>query len=189
MTVTSNDIANQALQLIGDNTPPVSGNSPTWDGSPAGIALSKLYAPCVAAIARQFGWDFGRNTVTLALSGNTAPFPYTYEYLYPGNGVQIWQISPGALTDKNNPLPIQWATGNALVSSVQTKVIWTNQASAQAVYNNNPSEATWDTLFREAVVRLLASELAGALPARPDTAQSLLESATAFETAGEARDS
>ena len=187
MAVTSNDIANQAIQLIGDNQTFVTGEAPTFDNSTAGKALQKLYSACVATVQRQFGWDASRNNVALSVSGNAAPFPYLYEYLYPGNGIQIWQLKPASLTDNNNPLPVQWSIGNALVSGVETKVVWSNLASALGVYNNNPSEATWDPGFRESVVRLLASELTVAIAGKPDTAQLYLESGEGFETVAEQR--
>ena len=185
MTVTSNDVANQAIQLIGNNVRPVTGNAPSFDSSTAGVALAALYTPAVQTIGRQFGWDFSRNLVTLTTTGNT-PFLYTYEYLYPTNGVEVWQVLP-ATVDANNPLPVTWTVANTLVSSVQTKVIQTNAANAKAMYNNAPTETTWDPLFREAVVRLLASELSMALFGRPDSAESYLQSGAAFESLGEAR--
>lgn len=188
MAVSSQDVANQAIQLIGDNTPLVTGNAPTFDSSPAGVALQKLYVPTVRTVGRQFGWDFARNNVTLTASGNVSfPLGWANEYLYPSNGVEIWQLMPAALTDPNNPLPVNWAVGNTLVSGAQTKVIWSNQAAANAIYNNAPSESTWDPLFRESVVRLLASALAMALEGRPDTAAAMLESGEMFERAGEQR--
>lgn len=187
MAVDSNAVANQAIQLIGDNQPPVSGQNPTFDVSTAGVALQKLYGPCVQTVGRQFGWDFARKTVALTLSGNTAPAGYAFEYLYPTNGVEVWQLEPATFTDPNNPQPVNWNVGNAVVSSAQAKVIWTDLASARATFNNNPIEALWDPLFREAVVRLLASELAMAIAGRPDTAQSYLESGAAFESIGEGR--
>ena len=188
MVATSQDVANEAIFLMGDNQPPVTGAAPTFDSSPAGVALSYLYVPCVQAVARRFGWDFARNTVALAPTANTPPFPWSYEYYYPSNGVEVWQLLPASLADPNNPLPLNWDVANAVVGSVQTKVIHTNFANAQAVFNNAPSEATWDSLFRATVVRLLASELAIALAGKPETSQTNMESASAFEAAGEARD-
>lgn len=188
MTVTSNDIANQAIQLIGNNQPPVTGNAPSFDSSPAGVALSKIYDACVATVARQWDWDLARNTVSLELSGNAAPFPWGFEYLYPTNGIQIWQIMPLSIEDPNNPLPVNWVTANNIVGGIQKKVIHANLEEALAVYNNNPNENTWDPLFRESVVRLLASELAMALAGKPDTSNDLLKSGAAFETIGEGRD-
>ena len=188
MTVTSTDIANQAIQLIGDNQPAVTGVYPNFDNSAAGNALNRLYGPAVQTVGRQHGWDFARNTVALTLTGNTAPVPWAYEYLYPSNGVEIWELMPATLTDPNNPLPQNWVVANTLVSAVQTKVIQTDLVNATAIYNNNPNENTWDSIFREAVVRLLASELALAIAGRPDTAEQLLQSGAAFETIGESRD-
>lgn len=188
MADTSNAVANEAIQLIGDNQPVVTGNAPNFDSSPPGVACKYLYVPTVRAVGRRFGWDFARNNVALALSGNVAfPLGWAYEYLYPGNGVEIWQLMPAALADPNNPLPVNWAVGNTLVSSVQTKVIWSNQQAASALYNNAPNESTWDPLFREAVVRILSSALAMALEGRPDTAAAMLESGEMFERLGEQR--
>lgn len=187
MALTSNDVANQAIQLIGDNNvPAVSGQAPIFDTSPAGIALKNLYASVVQTVARQSGWDFARHTVVLAATGNAPPFPWTFEYGYPA-GVEVWQLMPSVLADPNNPLPVNWVVANAVVGSAQVRVIHTNLASAQAVFNNAPTEAAWDSLFRESVARLLASELAMALASKPDSAQSYLQSGGAFESIGEER--
>jgi hypothetical protein len=188
MPVASNDVANEALQLVGDNAPQVTGQNPTWDQSPAGLALQRLYGPVVATVQRQWGWDASRSTIALTATGNTPPDPnWSEEYTYPANGIQVWQLLDPSNTDPNNPLPVNWSVGNNQVAGVQTKVIWTNVATALCTYNNNPSEATWDPLFRESVVRLLASELATALEGRPETAQVMLESGGAFETIAEGR--
>jgi hypothetical protein len=186
MAADSNDIANQAIMVMGDNQPPVTGKYPTFDNSTAGLALQKLYGAVVRTVARQFGWDFARQTVALALSGNVAPLGWLFEYLYPGI-VELWQIQPGTITDANNPLPQNWSVGNVLVAGLPTKVIWSNLANAVGTYNSNPSEAVWDPLFREAVVRLLASELSMAIGGRPDLGQALLETGGAFESIGEGR--
>lgn len=178
MTVTSNDIANQAMNLMGNNVSPVTGNAPNFDNSAAGKALKYLYSPCVATVQQQFEWDASRKEASLTLSGNAASLGFTYEYLYPTNGIQVWQIRNPALADPFNPVPENFVEGNAVVGSAQARVLWTNVASAKIVYNNNPTEDDWSPGFREAVVRLLASELAMALAARPDTAQGLLDSAS-----------
>lgn len=188
-TDTPTTIVNSAILLMGGDQAPITGVAPNFDNSIAGKAAANLYGPCVATVGREFGWDFARNIVALTATGNTVPLPWTFEYLYPGNGVQVWQLLPATLVDPNNPLPINWTIGNTLVSSVQTKVIWTNQASAQAAYNNNPLPSTWDPGFREAVVRLLASEMAMAIAGKPDSSENLLQSGASFETIAEGRDS
>jgi len=187
MSVTSTDIVNQALQLIGDNIPPVAGAAPDFDDSAAGKAASYLYDACVQTVARQWRWDMARNTVALTLSGNAAPVPWTYEYLYPPNGVEVWQLMPASIDDPNNPAPFNFVVANAVVNGQQQRVIHADLADAVAVYNNSPNENTWDSMFREAVVRLLASELSMALFGRPDTEQALLQSGAAFETIGEGK--
>jgi hypothetical protein len=185
---TATDIVQQAVYLIGDDVPPVTGVYPTFDGSKAGQAAAVLYGLTVRAVARQFGWDFGRAIVSLTLSGNAAPLGFSYEYTYPGNGVEVWQLMPPQpLTDPNNPVPVDWVVGNTLVKNVQTKVIWSNQQNAVAAYHNNPSENTWDPLFQQAVVRLLASAMAMALKGKPDVAAAMLESGSAFESLAETR--
>ncbi len=179
-------IVNQAIQYMGGNQPPVTGNAPNFDDSPAGVAAKQFYSAVVQTAGRQFGWDFARNTFTLVPSGNVAPDPWTYEYLYPPAAIEVWELKP-AVTDPNNPLPTNWTVANTLVAAVQTKVIQAGFANAVAVMNNNPSESVWDPGFREAVVRLLASVMAAAIAGKPDLAQSYLESASSFETSAESR--
>lgn len=187
VAITSNSVANQALLYMGGNLPQVQGQAPTFDNSAAGLALQELYVPCVQTVLKQHGFDFTRNVFTLVLTGNVAPMGFSFEYVYPPAAIEIWQMQPATLADPNNPLPQNWMIGNVLVSGVQTKVIWSNLAAAEAVLNNAPSEATWDVEVREAVARLLASELASALFARPDTSEGLLNSGGAFETIAESR--
>ncbi len=189
MAVTSTDVANQAIQLIGDNQPPVTGIAPTFDTSTAGVSLAKLYTPCVQTVMRQHGWDFSRNTAALTLSGNPAPVPWAFEYLYPPFGIQIRQLMPAVIADANDPLPVNWDVANNVVGGTTKKVIHTNLANAEVVFSNQPDESTWDPGFREAVVRLLSSELAIALSGRPDTAQVMIKTGEQFEQLFTQRDS
>jgi hypothetical protein len=192
MALTATDIVNEAIMLVGDDQPLVTGVAPTFDSSVAGKAAQKLYYLCVRAVGRQFGWDFARNQFPLVVTGNMPPLGYTYEYAYPSfaglNAVQIYQlVPPFPLADPNNPAPVDWTVGNAVVSGTQAKVIWSNLQNASVICNNNPSESTWDPLFQQAVVRLLASSMAMAIAGKPDVAESMLQSGSAFETLGESR--
>jgi hypothetical protein len=185
--LTSQAVANQALQLIGDNQPLVSAGAPNFDQSAAGVALQQIYAPSVATIMRQFGWDLARNTQALVATGNSAPFPWSHEYAYPANCLEVLQLAPSSSSDMNNPLPVNWSVGNDVVGSQQVKVIFTNLAGALIIYNNGPAENTWDPLFTEAVVRLIASKLAMAIAGRSDTSAALLQSGSAMEQLAETR--
>jgi hypothetical protein len=186
-SLTSTQVANEAIQLIGDNTPLVTGVAPNFDTSPAGVALAQIYAPTVAAVMRQFQWDQSRKTASLTLTGNTAPFPWSYEYYFPSDGVQVWQVAPASLTDPYDPLPVNWSVGNDVVSGSQVKCVFANIAGAKVIYDNNPAESTWDPLFTETVVRLLAAKLAMAIAGRTDTAQSLTESGAQFDQVAQGR--
>lgn len=188
MAVTATSIVNNALWLVGDNMEPVAGVAPTFDDSTAGKAAQIMYEPTVQAVARLFEWDMQRRTVALTLSGNVAPAGWTYEYLYPTNGVEIWQLMP-AVPSVFNPLPINWAVGNSVVGSTVKRVVLTNTQNALAVYNNNPPPDVWDSLFVEAVTRLLASKFAQAVAGKPQTAADLLESFNAFVGAAKTRES
>ena len=190
VTLTSTDVANQALQIIGDNETVVTGVYPNFTSvSPAtAIALNLIYGTVVGAIARQFSWDFARSQTPLTLSGNSPPIGWAYEYLYPPNSAQVWQLMPPTIVDPNNPIPIRCIRANNIVMGFQVPVIWTNQIDAIAVHNNNPIESTWEAIFTQSVVRLLASELATTLPGRPDTAQVMIETGVSFESLGETRD-
>lgn len=189
MPVTAAEIVNRAIQFVGgfNNNKPVTGSPPTFDGTPLGLAAGTLYNSAIQTVARQNGWDFSRNVATLALSGNAAPQGYALEYIYPTNGIQVRQLVPATFPDTYDPLPISWTVGNALVAAVPTKVIWTDLASAKASFTNQPPPDLWDALFTEAVVRLLASELATAIPGKPDSAAQVLGQAATFEGLGAQR--
>lgn len=182
MTTNTADIVNEALSLMGNNSPQVTGQAPTFDSSPAGVAAAALYTPCVAAVMRAFEYDFSRTQSALKVSGNGAPFSlgFSFEYLYPALALEIWQILDPSNMDANNPLPTDWVIGNTIVGTgalaVVTKVIWTNIAGALAVYDNNPPPSVWDYTFRDAAVRRLASAFSTALAGRPETAQVMLDS-------------
>jgi hypothetical protein len=175
--------------MASDNVPPVTGQAPNFGSSDNKVAaaLNSLYIPCVRTVARQYEYDFARSNAALTLSGNAAPFPWSFEYVYPAGTVEVWQMLPAANSDLNNPLPIDWNAGNTTINNVQGRVIWTNQQNAVAVLNNMPNENTWDDLFRETVVRLLASELSNTVFGKPDQAEAFLNSGAAFEQINETR--
>lgn len=191
VTLTSTDVANQALQIIGDNETVVTGLYPNFTSinPPASIALNLIYGTVVASVARQFSWDYARAQAPMTLSGNVGPIGWMYEYLYPTNAAQVWQLIPPTIADPNDPIPVRWARANNLVSGIQVPVIWTNLADAVAVFNNNPLESVWDPIFTQTVIRVLANELATALAGRPDTATAMMEIGSTYETIGESRDS
>ena len=187
MAQTSQDVANEALVDVGWNKVQVTGFAPTFDNTTVGLILQRIYQPCVAAVLRQYPWECGKQIgLALTLSGNVAPTPFAYEYLYPPPCVQFLQLMPSAIIDPNDPLPQFWNIGNSQVASVMTKVIWTNVANARGAYTIYPTEAIWDAGLREAVVKRLGRDLAFAL-SKPETASVLSEEAMQELAMGVAR--
>lgn len=189
MAISSADIVNRAIQFNGgfNNNGPVVGNPPAFDGSEYGKAAGQLYNAVVQTVGRQFGWDFSRNDATLTASGGTPPPDWNFEYLYPTNGIQVRQVLPPTI-DPNNPIPTRWTVGYNTIGQQPVKVIWTDVAVTKAYISGQPPESLWDSLFTETVVRLLASELALAVPAKPDSSQTIITQAETFEQIGESRD-
>lgn len=172
---TSQDVANEALTLIGYDGFPISAPAPSFDSSTPGQIAQATYPYAVAAVGRLNAWSFPRTFVDLVVTGNVAPFPWTFEYGFPTGCIDVWQLVPDSLVDSFNPAPIAWVRGVAVISSVQSSVIWTNLLNADAIINSNPPEAVWDPLFRETVVRYLAAEFAIAGLGKPDLAQMYVE--------------
>lgn len=175
--VTSVDVVNAALEQIAAQTKITS----LGDGSPAANAANVIYAPTVQLMLRELDPDFARTTATGANAGGTIPPPWTQEYTYPTDCLRLRQVRPpaagsGSLADPNDPRPILYNV--AVDTGLASKVILSNQTNALLVYTTSSvTEAQWDTMFYDAVVRRLANPLAMALSGRPDFAEKLLQQA------------
>lgn len=183
-------IVNEAMQLMGNNAPAVTGAPPNFDDSAGGKAAALLYAPTVATVARSFGWDFARHSAALVATVNPNPpmLGFTNEYLYPAEAVEIMQVRRPTITDPYNPLPVNYLVGNVTIGGLPKKVIWTDFAGAIAVYNNNPHPDLWDAGFHQAVIRLLANCFDLAIAGKPEAAQLAIENYGKFQAAAETRD-
>ena len=177
---TSTTVTNEALQLVATQVQVAS----LTDGTPAAIAASAVYQPTVEFLLRAMDPDFARFTAPLTLSAAPSPVPpWAYEYLYPADMLRLRQVRPpgsgaGSLVDINDPQPVRANVAYDVIATVPTKVILTNQVNALAVYTSSAvTEAFWDSLFMDSVVRRLGNYLAMALSGRPDFARELLEEA------------
>lgn len=101
------------------------------------------------------------------------------DYIIPGVGGNSYTLAASNATPSGPTL-----TGG--VTTLQ-KVIWTDIADAQAVITGQPNEATWDALFAESVVQMLASKLSLALASKPDSSKLAAQQGIAAEQAGETR--
>lgn len=190
MATTDSDIVNQAIAMAGIVSPPIGGVSGAFTpvAEKAAVAANYLYPACVQTISRQYGYDFSRNVAALVTSGNSPPIGWTFEYLYPTNGIEVRQVIPPSVADSNNPLPVRWTVGNSSVSGSLARVIWSNTTTASVVFTNQPTPDQWDAGFREAVVRLLGSEMAMAIAGKPDIAKMIFETEQIFEQQSETRE-
>lgn len=152
------------------------------DGSPSAKAASVVYAPTVELLLRELDPDFARYSAALTISTAPTPVPpWAYEYLWPDDMLRLRQVRPpgsgtGSLVDLNDPQPVRANVAFDIIAAVSTKVILTNQVNAWAVYTTSlATEAVWDAVFTDAVVRRLANPLAMALSGRPDFAEKILE--------------
>jgi hypothetical protein len=185
---TQAQIVNQALAEIAAQYT-VSGTNPSFDGSAAGNAAGLLYTPAVQTLLRAQDYEFSRQEVTLVASGNTPPYPWTSEFLYPSACLRLRQVQPTTWTI-NDPQPVRWNVGNALVSAADTRVIWTTLSSAVAIItSSNVLEPEWDAVFTESFVRFLGSLMAPALAGRIDLSRKMLGDVSTFSQIGQDRDS
>lgn len=155
----------------------------------AGRNADTLYDGAVLMLLRQQDWEFSRADVALAVTGNTPPAEFAFEYGYPSDCQRVRQVRP-ATWDPFDPQPVTWDVGTTLVTAVQTTVIWTNQADARLVYTTSAvTENDWDSVFAEQMVRYLGSQLALPVAGRPDFSREMLKIAGGIGNAGMDRDS
>jgi hypothetical protein len=168
------DIINLALVRIGYKTRVGS----IWDGSMAAKKALDAYAQTRDAVLREGDWQFAEQIIVAALTGNAAPFPWGYEYVYPANCIKVRNIfSATYASDTNNPTPTLWTVAD---NSASEKVVWSNAAGATLVYTaqvTNP--ANWEPGFVEALVSALGRRLAAVL-INPDVAQAAAQDESAM---------
>lgn len=186
---TSADITNRALAQIAAQAV-VTGLVPNLTGGgQASVAANILYGSVVQMILREQDWEFSRLTAPLSITANTPAYPWTYEYLYPTDCLKVRQVQPSTWV-AGDPQPVRWEVADHPVGGAPTRVILCNLANAQLVYTtSNVTENQWDSLFAEAVVRTLGSELALALGGRPDLSRVKLGEAGSIMQSGSGRDS
>lgn len=180
-------VVNSALEQIASQAQITS----LTDNSPAANAAQVVYGPTVNLLLRELDPDFARFTAALVASGAATPVPpWAYEYLYPSDALRLRQVRPAVGSyDPSDPQPVRANVAFDLIATVPTKVILTNQVSALAVYTTSQvTEAQWDSVFTDAVIRRLANPLAMALSGRPDFAKEILQQSAQMAQTAEAVD-
>jgi hypothetical protein len=140
-----------------------------WEGSMAAKKALDIYAQTRDAVLREGDWQFAEQITAATLTGNAAPFPWSFEYVYPTNCIKVRNLfSSTYAADTNNPTPTLWTVAD---NAAAQKVIWSKAAGATLVYTaqvTNP--ANWEPGFVEALVAALARRLAAVLVS-PQVAQ------------------
>jgi len=186
---TSTTIVNRALQEISAQAT-VTGTNPTFDGSTAGNVASILYTSSVNTLLRQTDYEFSRTVIALSSLSIIPPLGWNYAFSYPGDCLKVRQVLPNVSIPDNDPQPVLWDVVSAFYLGSLTKIICTNIAASILVYTtDNLTEAQWDSLFEETVVRYLASQFVMALGGRPDFSEKMLGVAGALSQGGAGKDS
>jgi hypothetical protein len=191
LTPTQASIVNRAAAEIAAEAT-VTGEWPNFSGGGnVSTYANILYPGVVSLVAREQDYECLKFVASLVPSGLVPLPPWQFEYLYPADCVRIRQITPPTW-NANDPQPVEWSVEEHPNAGTLQKVIGCNIANAMAVYTTavtNVSEAQWDALLQEAVVRTLASELAMAIAGRPDFSRVTLEQAGQLVAGGAGRDS
>jgi hypothetical protein len=151
------DVVNLALSRIGikDRI----GN--IYEGSAAAKAALDVYAQTRDAVLRESNFGFSEKIDAAVLSGNVAPSPWSFEYVYPSDCLKLRDLfDADYLADKNNPIPLRWVIGGPDTG----KVIWANVVGVTLVYTRQVTDPTkWEPLFVEAFAAALGRRMAPVL--------------------------
>jgi hypothetical protein len=189
--LTSLQVANRALTEISRGTPLTGGTPATnFDGSANGVYCATLYNGAVEMLLRNQDWEFCRTSIVLTLAfGPPTPLPFgwQYEYIYPIDCMRVRHVF-NATNYGFDPQSVRWEVGTNGMGG--PTVIWTNIATAQLSYSTNlVTEAEWDSMFTETMVRYIGSQLALPVAGRPDFSKEQLQTAGRLGQAGMDKDS
>src|SRR5271165_809322 len=99
------DLINLALRRIGYDMRVGS----IWEGSRASKMALDLYSQTRDAVLREINPDFAKEIASAVLSGQPAPIPWAYSYIYPAACLRVRNVYIAG--DANNPLPVLWTVG------------------------------------------------------------------------------
>lgn len=185
MTVGSTpaSMVNRALQEIAAQAT-VTGVPPVFDNSAAGLAAGILYPGAITLLLRQQDYEFARRDVNLTLQADHG-YPWAYAYTYPADCLKVRQVAP-ATWDQNDPQAVRWE----VMELDGGKIIACNVPTAVLTYTTSGvTEAQFDSVFEETLVRYLASELVMSLGGRPDFSEKMLEHSGMLVGLGAGKDS
>ena len=173
-TLTPLKVVNRALVEIAQGVPLASGNpGSNFDGSPNGVYAAQLYTGAVQMLLRQQDYEFSRTFVPLVPAVVLTPPGWLNGFVYPAQALRIRQVLPPGSFDITDPQPVRWDVG---FDGTQ-QVIWTSVATTDGaiITTSAVTEAMWDSMFTEQMVRYLGSQLAIPVAGRPDFSEKMLD--------------
>lgn len=136
------------------------------DPSTEAQMCARYYPHCLALMLDDYTWEFLKRIANLALLATNERSPeWSYAYALPSDCGQALRLMPSAptITDATlwrdpmaMPIPRWWDQ-----FIIENGVLYTNIASARLEYASNAAdEAVFPPMFREALRKLLAANLA-----------------------------
>lgn len=189
MAVTSVDIVNRALQLVGTRTTIAS----LGESSNEAIQASLCYVPVRDWCLGLANWNFARRTAALILAktATTPPPawttaqpspPWKYEYQIPADALMMRYVtnSDGSATSYLGE-PKRFVVGIDIITAVEQRVLLTNELGAIGIYTAQITDPTeWPWLFERFVVGTLAWTLCPALTGDKELLKELSGTASHF---------
>jgi hypothetical protein len=160
MAVAVEDLVNDALKQI--SYPRLIGD--IYEGSPASIAALQIYSRTRDQLLQQGRWPFAKREVALvAVTGQTPPNPWAFEYTYPSDCLRVRYVKAGPLTGGGrslDPQPVLFSVWNDQRPATPVRAILSDQSAAILVYTGKITDpAAWEPGFTRAFVDVLAKKL------------------------------
>lgn len=162
--VTTADIANQALSAIGAKAR-VASLAPPDTGSIEAEQCYRYFNECVETLLEMHEWAFATKRVELTEAGDTDTTSWLFRYEIPNDMCRMIAVLPEGATSDHISAGVR-APAEAVRELDEDGVlrIYTNAENATLRYTawvTDPNK--WPPLFRQALVALLASKIAGPL--------------------------
>lgn len=162
--VTSADICNQALAAIAAKSR-VTSIAPPDTGSIEAEQCARYYNEAIETLLEMHEWSFATKRVALTGAGDTDTTSWLFRYVIPSDMCRLIAVLPEGVTSDHISAGVR-APAEAVRELDEDGVlrIYTNEENATLRYTafiTNPN--SWSPLFRQAVVAMLASKIAGPL--------------------------
>lgn len=162
--VTSADICNQALAAIAAKSR-VTSIAPPDTGSIEAEQCARYYNEAIETLLEMHEWSFATKRVALTEAGDTDTTSWLFRYVIPSDMCRLIAVLPEGVTSDHISAGVR-APAEAVRELDEDGVlrIYTNEENATLRYTAFITDPNaWSPLFRQALVALLASKIAGPL--------------------------